>query len=117
MCLPRARPIRPQRANMSIDSILHGIAEFDFRPEFPDAVPRELRNLAMDCWHGTPQRRLPFAEVAPQLRTALEVRPLARPGPLPCPRGCRPAPTVATAHAVVRLLEPSSSLIIPAVPG
>ena len=61
-----------QRVNMSINSILHGIAEFDFRPEFPDAVPMGLRNLAIDCWHRNALRRPTFAEVAVALRGAIE---------------------------------------------
>ena len=57
---------------MTLESILHGVAEFDLRPAFAPSAPKPLRALIKDAWIPNPTRRPHFSEVMELLAAAIE---------------------------------------------
>lgn len=73
--LTRSEPYEAQRRNMGeLASVLHAVAEFDLRPQYPEDrnIPKQLKEVSHDCWIRNAARRPTFAEIVPALEAASE---------------------------------------------
>lgn len=50
-------PFAEQLATLSEAEVAHAVSQLDWRPAFPESVPRALRDLAIDCWVRSAHRR------------------------------------------------------------
>lgn len=89
------QPFAEQLAAAPAEEVVRSISQVDTRPTFPEAVPKPLRDLAIDCWLRRPQRRPRARELGRLLRDAVAA---AAPS---APAGA------AAAHSGGRLLFPS----------
>lgn len=69
----RRPPFQEELQQQPLAAVLEAVVEADLRPSLPQAFPKELHDIAADCWHRNRSRRPSFAEVGSLLAAAFEV--------------------------------------------